>query len=118
MKTRQSRKIARRNIWPILLVALAFLASASLPLTLKSQTALADPTLLSGQSVTVLSDGTWLLTGGESVGGSLGTAALWDPRTGATTQLSARLQSARSWHTATVMEPCLFSVESDRRERF
>src|SRR5207249_4964345 len=54
-------------------------------------------------SATVLSDGKWLLVGGESLGSSLSNASIWDPRTGATTALTAKLQHGRAWHTATVL---------------
>jgi RHS repeat-associated protein len=78
---------------------LAFL----LPLTTRSQTSPAALRLLPGQSATILSDGRWLLVGGGTGNVLSSTASLWDPRTGITTQLSATLQSARSWHTATVL---------------
>jgi hypothetical protein len=72
MKTRQGKKITPRDIWPILLSAVAFVVAASLPLTLKSPTAVAEPTPLPGQSATVLSDGRWLMAGGQSLGGKWG----------------------------------------------
>lgn len=61
------------------------------------------PDLLPGQSSTVLPDGLWLLTGGESLGGPQSTVAIWNPSTGTTTELGVSLQSARAWHTATVL---------------
>src|SRR5207253_2645670 len=45
----------------------------------------------------------WLLVGGESLGSSLSNASIWDPRTGATTALTAKLQHGHAWHTATVL---------------
>ncbi len=71
------------------------------PVTPQSQPQV--PTLLPGQSATLLADGRWLLVGGESPNGSLRTAAIWNPTTGRTTRLDAGLRDARAWHTATVL---------------
>jgi len=61
------------------------------------------PSLLPGQSATLLADGTLLLIGGEAGGGSLRSAAIWNPATGSTTRLSGRLEHGRAWHTATML---------------
>jgi RHS repeat-associated protein len=61
------------------------------------------PSSLTGQSATLLSDGRWLLLGGEGPQGVTGAAVLWDARTGVGRPLSASLQHPRAWHTATVM---------------
>lgn len=58
---------------------------------------------LPGQRATLLPDGRWLMTGGESAAGSLPTAWVWDPRTGALAELPAGMLYARAWHSATVL---------------
>src|SRR6266849_4050073 len=61
------------------------------------------PSGLAGQSQTLLADGQWLLTGGESQTGPVSAAYLWDPTTGATQSLSGGLKVARAWHSASVV---------------
>lgn len=59
---------------------------------------------LPGQSATLLPDGSTLLVGGETPGGSpSAAAATFNARTGETTQLGAKLSQARAWHTATTL---------------
>src|SRR5437867_3474545 len=102
MIKKDSQISAARDL-PVLIISfLALVFCAVLPLSLNPQST-PSPNLLPGQSATVLSDGKWLLVGGESLGSSLSNASIWDPRTGATTALTARLQQARAWHTATVL---------------
>ena len=57
---------------------------------------------LPGQTLTVLPDGRSLILGGEGSHGPTRAAAIYDPRTGATTAL-APLEPARAWHSATVL---------------
>ena len=84
-------------------LAVACLICVSLPLTLNPQSVPFAPSLLPGQSATVLPDGRWLLVGGEALGGGIDTASIWNPRTGLTTQLTVRLKHARAWHSATIL---------------
>jgi hypothetical protein len=56
-----------------------------------------------GQSATLLSDGRWLLLGGESSGNVVGTAVIVDPATGTTTASATSMVVERSGHTATVL---------------
>jgi YD repeat-containing protein len=80
------------------LVTLALLPSASRPLS-------ADPALpaVPGQSRTLLSNGRWLLAGGQGVQGPLATAAIFDPQTNSLTPIAQPLLQPRAWHTATVL---------------
>ncbi len=57
---------------------------------------------VSGQSATLLSDGRWLLIGGEGPE-VLNTIALHDPTTNTTTILETVLNFPRTWHSATVL---------------
>jgi RHS repeat-associated protein len=61
------------------------------------------PTLNTGQTATLLSDGRWLLLGGESEGSALSKAAIKDARTGETSELPNGLQQARAWHSAVTL---------------
>ena len=54
-----------------------------------------------GQSLTLLSDGRWLLVGGEGPQGPVATALIWDPHTETLVPLAQPLH-ARAWHSATV----------------
>src|SRR5438093_11150782 len=102
MIKKDSQISAARDL-PVLIISfLALVFCAVLPLSLNPQST-PSPNLLPGESATVLSDGKWLLVGGESLGSSLSNASIWDPSTGATIALTARLQQARAWHTATVL---------------
>lgn len=56
---------------------------------------------LKGQTRTLLSDGTWLIVGGEGEHGPLGVAAIRDPSLNRTGALPSSLHHARAWHTAT-----------------
>jgi len=87
----------------LLWVLTAALLSFLLPLTTRSQSLGDAPSTVPGQSATTLGDGRVLLLGGESAGRSISTAAIWDPRTRTTTQISATLILGRAWHTATVL---------------
>src|SRR5262245_9217219 len=84
-------------------LAVACVICISLPLTLNPQSTPFAPNLLPGQSATVLADGRWLLVGGESLGGSLSSASIWNPRTATTIQLAARLRQPRAWHSSTIL---------------
>jgi len=84
-------------------VIIACFFSVLLPLTTRSQLLPGSPNLIPGQTATKLSDGKLLLLGGESAGGGITTASIWDPTTNITTQLSASLNQGRAWHTATVL---------------
>src|SRR5579864_3237602 len=58
---------------------------------------------LPGQTVTLLSDGSWLIAGGgDASGNPLNTLILRDPQ-GNEQQLPLALRFARMWHTATVL---------------
>ncbi|MFY9620674.1 MAG: kelch repeat-containing protein [Pyrinomonadaceae bacterium] len=56
-----------------------------------------------GESSTVLSDGRFLLLGGEGAKDSLTDAEIRDAQTGAVTRLAQGLIQKRAWHTATVL---------------
>jgi RHS repeat-associated protein len=56
-----------------------------------------------GQSSTLLPNGLILLLGGEGKEGPVGTAAILDPASSTSTQLSSALLQARAWHSATVL---------------
>jgi RHS repeat-associated protein len=58
---------------------------------------------LPGQSSTPLPNGRILLLGGEGKEGPVGTAAILDPASSISTQLSSGLLQARAWHSATVL---------------
>jgi RHS repeat-associated protein len=53
-----------------------------------------------GQSTTRLSDGRWLIVGGE---GAEAVALLWDPQTNVTTPTRGALDRPRAWHSATLL---------------
>src|SRR5882672_5499209 len=55
-----------------------------------------------GQTTTQLSDGRWLIVGGEGAPGTSSHVAVFDPLTGITTPLGGSLVVPRAWHTATV----------------
>src|SRR5215472_17067550 len=65
----------------------------------------AEPALpvVPGQSRTILSDGRWLLVGGQGQQGPLATAHIFDPQTSSLTSITQALLQGRSWHTATVL---------------
>ena len=65
----------------------------------------AEPALpvVPGQSRTLLSDGRWLLVGGEGGQGPLASAAVFDPQTSSLTSITQPLLQGRAWHTATVL---------------
>src|SRR5258708_12627695 len=50
-----------------------------------------------------MANGQWLLMGGEGPEGPLATMLVRDPQTGTTSQLESKLQTARAWHTATLL---------------
>jgi len=54
-----------------------------------------------GQSATRLSDGRWLIVGGEGVEAS---ASIWDPQTNVTSPTRGALTSPRAWHSATLLD--------------
>src|SRR5919197_5303117 len=98
-----SNSILSRNFQPFVRRSLACLFCVSLPVSLRPQSGPLAPTLLPGQSVTILPDGKWLLVGGETTKGSLSTVSIWDPYSGVIQQLTSQLQHARAWHTATML---------------
>jgi hypothetical protein len=53
-----------------------------------------------GRSATRLSDGQWLLVGGE---GTERMAVVWDPQTGTGAPTASAPQIPRAWHSATVL---------------
>ena len=61
-------------------------------------------TARSSHTATLLDDGTVLITGGLNSGGSLNTAELYDPSLGSFAAVSGDMISARSQHTATLIE--------------
>src|SRR5262245_60956280 len=90
------------------LIVAASLASSALVVAVLAQRATPAPsaaqaTQIPGQSATLLPDGRWLLLGGETTNGMLGSATLLDPRTGVSTLLSSSLSVPRANHTATVV---------------
>lgn len=58
---------------------------------------------LSGQTATLLPDGSWLLLGGEGGNGPVAAGFLWNEATGGLTQLPTRMKHSRAFHTATVL---------------
>src|SRR5262245_53934823 len=56
-----------------------------------------------GQSRTLLSDGRWLLIGGQGQQGPLATAVIFDPQTSSLAPVTQPLLQGRSSHTATVL---------------
>src|SRR5215470_4912221 len=65
----------------------------------------AEPALpvVPGQSRTLLSDGRWLLVGGQGGQGPLATAAILDSQTSSLAPITQPLLQGRAWHTATVL---------------
>jgi RHS repeat-associated protein len=55
-----------------------------------------------GQTITLLSDGRWLVVGGEDASRPSARAVILDPATGSSIALPP-LREARAWHTATVL---------------
>jgi RHS repeat-associated protein len=85
-------------------LCLGFLLSVLFSLSSSvSQSELSVPQLGPGQSATELPDGKWLLIGGEEAGTQLGTATIWNPRTGTTDLVASGLRQPRSWHSATLL---------------
>src|SRR5258706_7773123 len=103
MERRTVKRATKWNYRPALWVLAACVFSFLLPLTTRSQTSPTAHNLIPGQTATRLSDGRWLLVGGESAGGGLNTASLWNPQTNNTTQLSATPARGRAWHSATML---------------
>src|SRR5262250_1447407 len=68
----------------------------------RSSAELALP-VVPGQSRTILSDGRWLLVGGQGGQGLLATAAIFDHQTSSLTPITQPLLQERSSHTATVL---------------
>jgi RHS repeat-associated protein len=58
---------------------------------------------LPGASATLLSDGRWLVAGGQEGRSVVRSAALVDPEGGETTTLAAGLRRARAWHATAVL---------------
>jgi RHS repeat-associated protein len=85
-----------RILGSILLVSLLIAPSSSGPLSI-------SPASLPGETVTLLSDGRWLIAGGEGPSGIVRTARIWDPGTRMMTVLPDGLREARAWHSATVL---------------
>ncbi|MHB8388942.1 MAG: RHS repeat-associated core domain-containing protein [Acidobacteriaceae bacterium] len=77
--------------------------AATLSTAEASRYALPAPPTASGESATLLPDGTWLLLGGEVNGTVSNAAAIYDGTTGQATMLTATLNVARAWQTATVL---------------
>ena len=96
-------RFALKNFLPATIVTLSCIASALLPLTIKSQSLPTAPNLLPGQTATTLADGRLLLLGGSNAAGGSNTASIWDPRTGNITHLSATMSRGRAWHSATIL---------------
>lgn len=61
------------------------------------------PSVLKGQTATLLADGRWLMVGGEGADGPLSRAEIKDPATGATATVPGTLNTARAWHSATML---------------
>lgn len=62
-----------------------------------------SPLTLPGQTATLLSDGQWVVLGGQGSAGATSAAGLWDPATGTFTALPNALHDARAWHSATML---------------
>src|SRR5919106_1482364 len=103
MSKRHSKQVARSDFRSIIFFSLVCLFCVLLPLSPRSQSLPPAPTVLPGQSATVLSDGKWLLAGGEANKGSLSTISIWDAHSGVTSQLPSQLQYARAYHTTTML---------------
>ena len=88
---------------PVMLgCGLAFLFGILLPSASGPQTAGRASAIL-GQSDTLLPDGRWLRLGGESGGGVLAVAEIFDPHSGTSVRPTSGLQHPRAWHSATVL---------------
>lgn len=61
------------------------------------------PGAVAGESLTLLPDGRWLMTGGMGSAGPLTAASVWDSNTNTTVLISGGLQLARAYHTATLL---------------
>src|SRR6058998_4447056 len=61
------------------------------------------PTLLAGQSSTLLPDGRWLVVGGIGASGPQARVAVGEAGGQPSKALSARLERPRGWHSATVL---------------
>jgi RHS repeat-associated protein len=61
------------------------------------------PIPASGQTSTLLPDGSWLLVGGRGPKGPVNVASIVDPYNGASVELAARLHFSREWHSATML---------------
>jgi hypothetical protein len=85
------------------LAALIVLALVFVPATSGPQLVDPGPPRLAGQTATLLSDGRWLLLGGEGSTNLSAAAFLWDPRAQVTVGLAGQPGAARAWHTATVL---------------
>ncbi len=101
MKKMSATRVLKTNATPIALLILTCVIAVALPLTINPQTV--GPSVLPGQSVTILPDGKWLLLGGRSAGEALSNGWVWDPATGRITTLSSKLKRSRAWHTATML---------------
>jgi RHS repeat-associated protein len=103
MKKNIIKTVGSLELRPALWFAGACLFAFLLPLTTRSQSQSSAPSLIPGQTATTLADGRLLLLGGESAGGGLDTASIWDPKTNSTVEISGKLTHGRAWHTATVL---------------
>jgi RHS repeat-associated protein len=77
-----------------LLLGLASLSAGQMPHA---------PASAAGQSHTQLSDGRWLLLGGDGPQGRLNAAIMFDPVSGLSIILPRRMIEPRAWHSATVL---------------
>ena len=78
----------------VIVLAIAVVASATHP---------AGSASLAGASATLLSDGRWLILGGDGPQGILARAEIAEADGTKSTQLPATMHRARAWHTATVL---------------
>ena len=78
-------------------------SAATLTSTDAAAYGLQSPATITGQSATLLPDGSWLLLGGEINGKAVNTAIIENSTTGKQTNLSAALTVPRAWHTATLL---------------
>jgi RHS repeat-associated protein len=67
------------------------------------ETALKEPTLIEGQSATLLPTGDWLLLGGKDQTGTLSTAIIKNTLTGLSTPLANKLLQPRAGHSSTML---------------